>query len=81
MKYDSISDHNFSLCCGHCQVEELKVQLESCHKQLMDSNRHKLELEGQLKNALEHEQQIRAGYISPVGHIYVMVFIAYSGIA
>lgn len=46
-------------------VEELKVQLESCHKQLMDSNRHKLELEGQLKNALEHEQQIRAGYISP----------------
>uniref|UniRef100_A0A673I8M4 Myosin phosphatase Rho-interacting protein-like n=1 Tax=Sinocyclocheilus rhinocerous TaxID=307959 RepID=A0A673I8M4_9TELE len=46
-------------------VEELKAQLESCHQQLMDSNRHKLELEGQLKNALEHEQQIRAGYISP----------------
>lgn len=46
-------------------VEELKAQLESCHQQLMDSNRHKLELEGQLKNALVHEQQIRAGYISP----------------
>uniref|UniRef100_A0A672Q1K7 Myosin phosphatase Rho-interacting protein-like n=1 Tax=Sinocyclocheilus grahami TaxID=75366 RepID=A0A672Q1K7_SINGR len=46
-------------------VEELKAQLESCHQQLMDSNQHKLELEGQLKNALQHEQQIRAGYISP----------------
>ncbi|XP_016102830.1 myosin phosphatase Rho-interacting protein-like [Sinocyclocheilus grahami] len=47
-------------------VEELKAQLESCHQQLMDSNQHKLELEGQLKNALQHEQQIRAGYISPL---------------
>ncbi|XP_039509617.1 myosin phosphatase Rho-interacting protein isoform X1 [Pimephales promelas] len=47
-------------------VEELKVQLESCHQQLMDSNRHKLELEGQLKNAFEREHQIRAGYISPL---------------
>ncbi|XP_067286211.1 myosin phosphatase Rho-interacting protein isoform X1 [Pseudorasbora parva] len=47
-------------------VEELKVQLESCHQQLMDSNRHKLELEGQLKNALDREHQIRAGYISPL---------------
>ncbi|KAL1263886.1 hypothetical protein QQF64_004241, partial [Cirrhinus molitorella] len=47
-------------------VEELKAQLESCHQQLMDSNRHKQELEGQLKNALEREQQIRAGYISPL---------------
>ncbi|KAF4106944.1 myosin phosphatase Rho-interacting protein [Onychostoma macrolepis] len=47
-------------------VEELKAQLESCHQQLMDSNRHKLELEGQLKSALVHEQQIRAGYISPL---------------
>uniref|UniRef100_A0A8C2G2B4 Myosin phosphatase Rho interacting protein n=1 Tax=Cyprinus carpio TaxID=7962 RepID=A0A8C2G2B4_CYPCA len=46
-------------------VEELKAQLESCHQQLMDSNQHKLELQGQLKNALEREQQIRAGYISP----------------
>uniref|UniRef100_A0A8C2JWV2 Myosin phosphatase Rho interacting protein n=1 Tax=Cyprinus carpio TaxID=7962 RepID=A0A8C2JWV2_CYPCA len=46
-------------------VEKLKAQLESCHQHLMDSNRHKLELEGQLKNALEREQQIRAGYISP----------------
>uniref|UniRef100_A0A673IQ06 Myosin phosphatase Rho-interacting protein-like n=1 Tax=Sinocyclocheilus rhinocerous TaxID=307959 RepID=A0A673IQ06_9TELE len=47
-------------------VEELKAQLESCHQQLMDSNQHKLELEGQLKNALQREQQIRAGYISPL---------------
>ncbi|XP_077101770.1 myosin phosphatase Rho-interacting protein isoform X5 [Siphateles boraxobius] len=47
-------------------VEELKVQLESCHQQLMDSNRHKLELEGQLKHAFEQEHQIRAGYISPL---------------
>ncbi|KAA0725384.1 Myosin phosphatase [Triplophysa tibetana] len=47
-------------------VEELKAQLENCHQQLMDSNRHKLELEGQLKDALEREQQIRAGYISPL---------------
>ncbi|XP_073722725.1 myosin phosphatase Rho-interacting protein isoform X5 [Misgurnus anguillicaudatus] len=46
-------------------VEELKAQLESCHQQLMDSNRHKLELESHLKDALEREQQIRAGYISP----------------
>ncbi|XP_016141611.1 protein outspread [Sinocyclocheilus grahami] len=51
---------------GDSGVEELKAQLESCHQQLMDSNRHKLELEGQLKNALEREQQIRAGYISPL---------------
>uniref|UniRef100_A0A8C1Z5Y9 Myosin phosphatase Rho interacting protein n=1 Tax=Cyprinus carpio TaxID=7962 RepID=A0A8C1Z5Y9_CYPCA len=47
-------------------VEELKAQLESCHQQLMDSNQHKLELQGQLKNALERQQQIRAGYISPL---------------
>ncbi|XP_065109610.1 uncharacterized protein mprip isoform X1 [Paramisgurnus dabryanus] len=47
-------------------VEELKAQLESCHQQLMDSNRHKLELESHLKDALEREQQIRAGYISPL---------------
>uniref|UniRef100_A0A671KIL2 Myosin phosphatase Rho-interacting protein-like n=1 Tax=Sinocyclocheilus anshuiensis TaxID=1608454 RepID=A0A671KIL2_9TELE len=46
-------------------VEELKAQLESCHQQLMDSNQHKLELESRLKNALQREQQIRAGYISP----------------
>uniref|UniRef100_A0A8C1AN44 Myosin phosphatase Rho interacting protein n=1 Tax=Cyprinus carpio carpio TaxID=630221 RepID=A0A8C1AN44_CYPCA len=50
-----VENHNFSLWS----------QLESCHQHLMDSNRHKLELEGQLKNALEREQQIRAGYISP----------------
>uniref|UniRef100_A0A673IQE6 Myosin phosphatase Rho-interacting protein-like n=1 Tax=Sinocyclocheilus rhinocerous TaxID=307959 RepID=A0A673IQE6_9TELE len=54
--------------------EERRVPLPStqhnrdasdCHQQLMDSNQHKLELEGQLKNALQREQQIRAGYISP----------------
>ncbi|KAG9350270.1 hypothetical protein JZ751_026624 [Albula glossodonta] len=47
-------------------VEELKVQLESCHQQLADSNHHKLELEVQLRTALEREQQMRSGYISPL---------------
>ncbi|XP_051968236.1 myosin phosphatase Rho-interacting protein-like isoform X1 [Xyrauchen texanus] len=47
-------------------VEELKAQLESCHQHLMDSNRHKQELEVRLKDALGREQQIRAGYISPL---------------
>uniref|UniRef100_A0A671KHN4 Myosin phosphatase Rho-interacting protein-like n=1 Tax=Sinocyclocheilus anshuiensis TaxID=1608454 RepID=A0A671KHN4_9TELE len=54
--------------------EERRVPLPStqhnrdasdCHQQLMDSNQHKLELESRLKNALQREQQIRAGYISP----------------
>ncbi|KAJ8413731.1 hypothetical protein AAFF_G00082380 [Aldrovandia affinis] len=47
-------------------VEELKVQLESCHHQLADSNHHKLELEDQLRTALEREHHIRVGYISPL---------------
>ncbi|XP_066560823.1 protein outspread isoform X2 [Amia ocellicauda] len=47
-------------------VEELKAQLESCHQQLTDSNHRKLELEAQLTTALEREQQIRAGYVSPL---------------
>ncbi|KAL4648163.1 interaptin-like isoform X1 [Arapaima gigas] len=47
-------------------VEELKQQLESCHQQLAESNHHKLELEVQLKTALEREQQICTGYISPL---------------
>lgn len=60
-------------------MEELKAQLESCHQQLMDSNHHKLELEGQLKDALEREQQIRAGYISPVGHVYfIVIFLRFT---
>ncbi|XP_056152637.1 myosin phosphatase Rho-interacting protein isoform X6 [Lampris incognitus] len=46
-------------------VEDLKAQLESCHQQLVDSNRHKQELELQLRTALEREQDIRTGYISP----------------
>uniref|UniRef100_A0A673Z0I7 Myosin phosphatase Rho interacting protein n=1 Tax=Salmo trutta TaxID=8032 RepID=A0A673Z0I7_SALTR len=46
-------------------VEELKVQLESCHQQLVDSNQHKHNLEVQLKTALEREQHVRTGYISP----------------
>ncbi|XP_068160881.1 myosin phosphatase Rho-interacting protein isoform X3 [Antennarius striatus] len=46
-------------------VEDLKAQLESCHQQLLDSNKHKQELELQLKTALEREQDIRVGYISP----------------
>uniref|UniRef100_A0A8C7L4M2 Myosin phosphatase Rho interacting protein n=1 Tax=Oncorhynchus kisutch TaxID=8019 RepID=A0A8C7L4M2_ONCKI len=46
-------------------VEELKVQLESCHQQLVNSNQHKHNLEVQLKTALEREQHVRTGYISP----------------
>ncbi|XP_056152633.1 interaptin isoform X2 [Lampris incognitus] len=49
-------------------VEDLKAQLESCHQQLVDSNRHKQELELQLRTALEREQDIRTGYISPLEH-------------
>uniref|UniRef100_A0A668AVU6 Myosin phosphatase Rho interacting protein n=1 Tax=Myripristis murdjan TaxID=586833 RepID=A0A668AVU6_9TELE len=46
-------------------VEDLKTQLESCHQQLVDSNQQKQELEFQLRTALEREQDIRTGYISP----------------
>lgn len=46
-------------------IEDLKAQLESCHQQLIDSNKHKQELELQLRIALEREQDIRSGYISP----------------
>ncbi|KAM4624093.1 myosin phosphatase Rho-interacting protein isoform 3-T3 [Polymixia lowei] len=46
-------------------VEDLKAQLESCHQQLVDSSHHKQELELQLRTALEREQDIRTGYISP----------------
>ncbi|XP_032430143.1 myosin phosphatase Rho-interacting protein isoform X4 [Xiphophorus hellerii] len=46
-------------------IEDLKAQLESCHQQLLDSNKHKQELELQLRIALEREQDIRSGYISP----------------
>ncbi|XP_074475931.1 myosin phosphatase Rho-interacting protein isoform X3 [Sebastes fasciatus] len=48
-------------------IEVLKAQLESCHQQLLDSNKHKQELELQLRTALE-EQDIRTGYISPPEH-------------
>ncbi|XP_024912912.1 myosin phosphatase Rho-interacting protein isoform X4 [Cynoglossus semilaevis] len=47
-------------------IEDLKAQLESCHQQLLDSNRHKQELELQLRTALDREHDIRAGYISPL---------------
>ncbi|MBN3314967.1 MPRIP protein, partial [Atractosteus spatula] len=46
-------------------VEELRAQLESCHQQLADSHYRKLELEAQLSSALEREQHIRSGYVSP----------------
>uniref|UniRef100_A0A3Q0QUM6 Myosin phosphatase Rho interacting protein n=1 Tax=Amphilophus citrinellus TaxID=61819 RepID=A0A3Q0QUM6_AMPCI len=46
-------------------IEDLKTQLDSCHRQLLDSNKHKQELELQLRVALEREQDIRSGYISP----------------
>ncbi|XP_028263511.1 myosin phosphatase Rho-interacting protein isoform X2 [Parambassis ranga] len=49
-------------------IEDLKTQLESCHQQLLDSNKHKQELEVQLRTALEREQDIRTGYISPLEH-------------
>ncbi|XP_028331604.1 myosin phosphatase Rho-interacting protein isoform X2 [Gouania willdenowi] len=49
-------------------IEDLKAQLESCHQQLLDSNRNKQELELQLRTALEREQDIRTGYISPLEH-------------
>ncbi|XP_007561385.1 myosin phosphatase Rho-interacting protein-like isoform X3 [Poecilia formosa] len=49
-------------------IENLKAQLESCHQQLLDSNKHKQELELQLRIALEREQDIRSGYISPLEH-------------
>ncbi|KAM6897422.1 uncharacterized protein FYW49_018712 isoform 1-T1 [Xenentodon cancila] len=49
-------------------IEDLKAQLESCHQQLLDSNKHKQELELQLRSALEREQDIRTGYISPLEH-------------
>ncbi|KAL7857070.1 hypothetical protein SRHO_G00159690 [Serrasalmus rhombeus] len=47
-------------------VEDLKAELETCYRHLADSNQHKLDLEDQLKAALDREQQIRAGYISPL---------------
>uniref|UniRef100_A0A1A7X7J8 PH domain-containing protein n=1 Tax=Iconisemion striatum TaxID=60296 RepID=A0A1A7X7J8_9TELE len=46
-------------------IEDLKAQLASCHQQLLDSNKHKQEVELQLRMALEQEQNIRTGYISP----------------
>ncbi|XP_026170510.1 myosin phosphatase Rho-interacting protein isoform X2 [Mastacembelus armatus] len=49
-------------------IEDLKAQLESCHQQLLDSNKHKQDLELQLRTALEREQDIRTGYISPLEH-------------
>ncbi|XP_029311733.1 myosin phosphatase Rho-interacting protein isoform X2 [Cottoperca gobio] len=49
-------------------IEDLKAQLESCHQQLLDSNKHKQELELQLRTALEREHDIRTGYISPLEH-------------
>uniref|UniRef100_A0A674MRU6 Myosin phosphatase Rho interacting protein n=1 Tax=Takifugu rubripes TaxID=31033 RepID=A0A674MRU6_TAKRU len=47
------------------QGVSLYAQLENCHQQLLDSNKHKQELELQLRTALEREQDIRSGYISP----------------
>uniref|UniRef100_A0A3Q3KCY2 PH domain-containing protein n=1 Tax=Monopterus albus TaxID=43700 RepID=A0A3Q3KCY2_MONAL len=52
------------------ETAELERLLEnykqgSCHQQLLDSGKHKQELELQLRTALEREQDIRTGYISP----------------
>ncbi|KAF3854066.1 hypothetical protein F7725_014754 [Dissostichus mawsoni] len=49
-------------------IEGLKAQLEGCHQQLLDSSKHKQELELQLRTALDREHDIRAGYISPLEH-------------
>ncbi|KAM4525112.1 uncharacterized protein PAE49_001146 isoform 1-T1 [Odontesthes bonariensis] len=49
-------------------IEDLKAQLESCHQQLLDSNKHKQELELQLRMAVQREQDIPSGYISPLEH-------------
>ncbi|XP_063749605.1 myosin phosphatase Rho-interacting protein isoform X2 [Eleginops maclovinus] len=49
-------------------IEELKAHLEGCHQQLLDSNKHKQDLELQLRTALDREHDIRAGYISPLEH-------------
>ncbi|XP_060950613.1 myosin phosphatase Rho-interacting protein isoform X1 [Limanda limanda] len=46
-------------------IEDLKLHLQSCHQQLIDSNNHKQLLEQQLRTALEREQDVRTGYISP----------------
>ncbi|XP_054457263.1 myosin phosphatase Rho-interacting protein isoform X4 [Anoplopoma fimbria] len=42
-------------------IQDLKSQLESCHQQLLDSNKHRQELELQLRMAPD----VRTGYISP----------------
>ncbi|XP_069373452.1 myosin phosphatase Rho-interacting protein isoform X5 [Paralichthys olivaceus] len=46
-------------------IEDLKLHLQNCHQQLIDSNNHKQLLEQQLRTALEREHDIRTGYISP----------------
>uniref|UniRef100_A0A8C4GN63 Myosin phosphatase Rho interacting protein n=1 Tax=Dicentrarchus labrax TaxID=13489 RepID=A0A8C4GN63_DICLA len=49
------------------ETAELEQLLENYKQgQLLDSNKHKQELELQLRTALEREQDIRSGYISPV---------------
>uniref|UniRef100_A0A8P4KNL1 Myosin phosphatase Rho interacting protein n=1 Tax=Dicentrarchus labrax TaxID=13489 RepID=A0A8P4KNL1_DICLA len=48
------------------ETAELEQLLENYKQgQLLDSNKHKQELELQLRTALEREQDIRSGYISP----------------
>uniref|UniRef100_A0A8C2ZD42 Myosin phosphatase Rho interacting protein n=1 Tax=Cyclopterus lumpus TaxID=8103 RepID=A0A8C2ZD42_CYCLU len=42
-------------------IENLKSQLECCHQQLLDSNKHKQDLELQLRTTPD----VRTGYISP----------------
>lgn len=46
------------------ELEELKIQLDHCKQELVESQKYKLELEAQLKASLEREQQVRSGYIS-----------------
>ncbi|XP_078257310.1 uncharacterized protein LOC144594525 isoform X2 [Rhinoraja longicauda] len=46
------------------ELEELKIQLDHCKQELVESQKYKVELEAQLKTSLEREQQVRSGYVS-----------------
>uniref|UniRef100_UPI00398EBF04 putative leucine-rich repeat-containing protein DDB_G0290503 isoform X2 n=1 Tax=Pristiophorus japonicus TaxID=55135 RepID=UPI00398EBF04 len=46
------------------ELEELKIQLEHCQQELVDSQKYRAELEAQLKASVDREQQVRSGYIS-----------------
>lgn len=47
------------------ELQEVRNLLESCQRELANSHQYRQELEAQLNAALEREQQVRSGYISP----------------